>query len=199
MVTICKVISPTLSAPDKRKKTQTRLVNIWTVSGSSELKTLGSLAAVTKSLAGAARVEMGVCVCGVWGGRWVSRMIWGTQNKPHYYWRYTRLERADSTVISPRRRHTLTPLPLLRAVCPLPTTRRHSSHAQAAAGGCLSLRRLQRGGWERAQQQQQQRQQRQQSASASSQVGATDLTLVRNAFRSKKKKEMKKKKKHSLK
>lgn len=86
-----------------------------------------------------------------------SRNIIHRVKQAHYYWRYTKLEWADFTIISLRHWHRLTlslsvsPLhspPPPSFSCFVSTTRRHSSHAQAAAGGCFAVmmqRRLRRG------------------------------------------------------
>lgn len=66
----------------------------------------------------------------------------------YYYWRYTKLELADSTIISLRQWHRLTLsllylsftlflFCLLLLIVSSQATRRHSSHAQAAAGVCF--------------------------------------------------------------
>lgn len=133
------------------------LVNIWTVSGSSELNTLGWLMAVTPSSQSepeqAGRKENAELDP---SGNIIHRV-----KQAYYYWRYTKLELADSTIISLRHWHRLTLSPLSLSHSPPPTpsqgfffffffpaTRRHSSHAQAAASGCFAVmmqRRLRHG------------------------------------------------------
>lgn len=104
----------------------------------------------------------------------------------YYYWRYTKLELADSTIISPRHWHRLTLSlsisPSLSSTasfsCSAWATRRHSSHAHAASRWVF-LPRWCRDGSDMAEQH------RRQSAYTSVQVGAKDLTLMRNVFGSK--------------
>lgn len=80
------------------------LVNIWTVSGSSELNTLGWLMAVTPSSQSepeqAGRKENAELDP---SGNIIHRV-----KQAYYYWRYTKLELADSTIISLRHWHRLT-------------------------------------------------------------------------------------------
>lgn len=160
------------------------LVNIWTVSGSSELNTLGWLMAVkpSQSLAGASKRA----------GRKENAELDPSGNIIHrvkqayYYWRYTKLELADSTIISPRHWHRLTlslsispSLPSTASFsCSARATRRHSSHAHAADGGCFCP-------WWCRDASDMAELHRRQSAYTSVQVGAKDLTLMRNVFGSK--------------
>lgn len=164
------------------------VVNIWTVSGSSESNALGWLMAVKRAVTIPGRGKAGSRK-GKNAELDPSANIIHRVKQAYYYWRYTKLELADSTIISLRHWHRLTPSRSLYVSaslsltpppfsCPVPATRRHSSHALAAAGGCFLLLWC-RDASDMAEQL------RHQSAYASSQVGAIDLTLLRYAFGSK--------------